>query len=152
MVNRVILTCTASVLFGLMICLAPIKNSSEVATEPVMSVYETTTEAREEKAEYYESLGTFELTAYCSCSKCSGPWGRNTSTGKTAKAGRTIAVDPRVIPYGSTILIDDHAYIAEDCGGAIKGNSIDIFFDSHGDALEFGRQYEEVFIKRGELK
>jgi 3D (Asp-Asp-Asp) domain-containing protein len=140
------------VALGLIICLAPIKNPPEVVTEPIMSVYETVEETTTEETEYYECLGTFKLTAYCPCSECSGSWGRNTSTGATATARRTIAVDPKIIPYGSTILIDDHAYIAEDCGGAIKRNSIDIYFDSHADALEFGKQYTEVFIKRGDIQ
>lgn len=155
MVIRVILACMAAVLFGLIFCLAPIKNPPEVVTEPVTSVYETTTEATTEttteKAEYYESLGVFKLTAYCPCYECSEGWGRNTSTGAIAKAGRTIAVDPKIIPYGSTILIDDHAYIAEDCGGAVKGNVIDIFFDTHEETEGFG-QYMEVFIKRGDIQ
>ena len=48
-----------------------------------------------------------------------------------AKAGRTVAVDPRVIPLGIRLLIDGQEYIAEDVGGAVKNNHIDIFFDSH---------------------
>lgn len=93
------------------------------------------------------SLGEYKLTAYCPCSKCCGQWANGiTSTGVTAKAGRTIAVDPKVIPYGSKVLINGHIYIAEDCGGAIKGNRIDIYFNTHQEALNFGVQYAEVFI------
>lgn len=70
----------------------------------------------------------------------------------TATEGRTVAVDPRVIPYGSTVTLyyEDgtvHTYTAEDCGGAIKGNRIDVFFDSHEDARAFGVQSAMVYVE-----
>lgn len=96
-----------------------------------------------------ESLGTFKLTAYCPCSKCCGEWADGiTYTGTTATADRTVAVDPSVIPLGSTLYINGQAYIAEDIGGAIKKNRIDVFFDTHEDALEFGVLYANVSIQR----
>ena len=95
----------------------------------------------------YENLGEYILTAYCGCSKCSGGWGSKTSTGTTCKAGRTIAVDPKVIPYGTKVIINKHEYTAEDCGGGIKGKHIDIYFDSHSEALQFGRQKAVVYKK-----
>ncbi|MCC8047075.1 MAG: 3D domain-containing protein [Clostridiales bacterium] len=58
-----------------------------------------------------------------------------------------MGVDPEVIPYGTTVIIDGHEYIAEDTGSALEGNTIDIFFDTHEEALEYGRQTAEVFIK-----
>ena len=97
----------------------------------------------------FESIGTFKLTAYCPCEKCCGKTDGITATGANATAGRTIAVDPLVIPYGTVVLIDGQEYIAEDCGGAIKKNRIDIFFDTHSDALKFGVKESEVFIYGG---
>lgn len=94
-----------------------------------------------------KSLGTFKLTAYCACSRCCGKCDGITATGTKATAGRTIAVDPSKIPYGTEVIIYGHTYIAEDCGGAINGNKIDIFFNSHAEALKFGIQYAEVFVK-----
>ena len=94
-----------------------------------------------------KSLGTFKLTAYCACSRCCGKCDGITATGTKATAGRTIAVDPSKIPYGTEVIINGHTYIAEDCGGAIKGNKVDIYFDSHTEALKFGIQYAEVFVK-----
>lgn len=94
-------------------------------------------------------LGEFKLTAYCPCAKCCGKWADGiTSTGTTAVAGRTIAVDPKVIPYGTEVIIGGTTYIAEDCGGAIKGNRIDVYFDSHSEALKFGVQYADIYIIR----
>ncbi len=95
-----------------------------------------------------QSMGTFTATAYCPCSKCCGKWANGiTSTGVTAQSGRTIAVDPKVIPYGTEVVINGHTYVAEDCGGAIKGKKIDIYFDTHAEALEFGRKSVELFKK-----
>ena len=100
-----------------------------------------------------EPMGEFKLTAYCPCSRCCGKWANGiTSTGTTAAEGRTIAVDPRVIPYGSTVTIyfsdgTSHTYTAEDCGGAIKENRIDVFFDNHQTALQFGVQRAYVYME-----
>ena len=100
------------------------------------------------------SLGTFTVTAYCACERCCGkspsdPLYGITATGTTATEGRTIAVDPDVIAYGTVIYIDEQAYVAEDCGGGIRGNQIDLFFDSHEAAREWGVQEREVFIYAG---
>ena len=72
-----------------------------------------------------------------------------TSTGTTPKWG-TIAVDPSVIPYGTRVYIPkfDMVFTAEDCGGAIKGNKIDIFMNSESDCVNFGRQNIEIQILR----
>jgi 3D (Asp-Asp-Asp) domain-containing protein len=94
-----------------------------------------------------QSLGTFRLTAYCSCPECCGQWADGiTYTGTEATPDRTVAVDPTVIPLGSTVLIDGQEYVAEDVGGAIKGARIDIYFPTHQAALQFGVQYAEVDV------
>jgi 3D (Asp-Asp-Asp) domain-containing protein len=81
----------------------------------------------------------FTITAYCGCEKCCGKTDRITTTGTCAVEGVTIAVDPTVIPYGSLVDIEGiGTFVAEDCGGAIKGNKIDIYFERHEDALRFG--------------
>lgn len=96
----------------------------------------------------YEYLGEYTLTAYCGCSKCSGGWGSKTATGTKCKAEHTVAIDPKIIPYGTKLKINDKIYVAEDCGGGIKGKHIDIYFDSHTDALRFGRQKAKVYLKK----
>ena len=63
------------------------------------------------------------------------------------KVGRTIAVDPDVIPLGSVVLIDGKEYIAEDTGGAIKGNIIDMFVGTEAESEIFGVSYAEVKMK-----
>lgn len=108
-----------------------------------------------------ESLGEFKITAYCSCEKCCGKWASNRpkdengkdivygSTGEVLIVGTSVAVDPSVIPYGSQVEINGHTYTAQDTGSAIKGNRIDVYFDGHQDALNFGVQYAEVFLIGG---
>lgn len=102
---------------------------------------------KEEISTPKKNAGTFELTAYCGCVNCCGKSDGITATGTRATQGRTIAVDPKVIPYGSQVVINGHTYIAEDCGGSIKSNKIDIYFENHQDALNFGRQSANVEIK-----
>lgn len=92
------------------------------------------------------SLGTFKVTAFCHCEKCCpGTADGITFTETNVKEGRTIAADPNVIPFGSTIIVDGHEYIVEDTGGW-TGNQLDIYMESHQEALEYGVQYHEVFI------
>lgn len=109
-----------------------------------------------EVAPQYVDLGEFKLTAYCSCEKCCGKWAENRpvdddgkeivygSIGERLVQGVSVAVDPTVIPYGSTIEINGQEYKAHDCGGSIKGERIDVYFDSHEEALVFGVQYADV--------
>ena len=70
-----------------------------------------------------------------------------TSTGTVPKWG-TIAVDPRVIPYGSKVYIPqfNKTFIAEDCGGAIKGNIIDIYMGSESECYKWGRRTIDIYI------
>lgn len=125
-------------------------------TEPKVQ-NETITEQPE-----YINLGEFRLTAYCGCKKCCGKWGENrpvdengklivkTANGTVAIEGITVAADIDLLPYGTRIWIDGHEYTVQDCGSAINGNQIDVYFESHQEALEFGVQYKEIYIeKRG---
>lgn len=119
----------------------------EIVAQPTTEE-ETKEQTTEELTAELVNLGVFKLTAYCPCKKCSGQWGTQTSTGATATQGRTIAVDPNIIPYGTAVVINGQEYIAEDCGGAVDGKHIDIFFNSHKEALKFGVQYAEVYESR----
>lgn len=95
------------------------------------------------------NLGTFSSTAYCSCTKCCGPNAKGiTASGTKVKAGRTIAVDPKIIPLGSKVLVNGKQYIAEDTGSAIKGKIVDIYFDNHNTALDWGRKNVDVQVIR----
>lgn len=97
----------------------------------------------------------FKATAYCSCVKCcdkdpSDEWYGITASGKKAKWG-TVAVDREIIKLGSKLIIDsfpETIFRAEDVGGAIKGNHIDVWFPSHQEAIQFGVQNIVVQVVR----
>ena len=94
-----------------------------------------------EELQKWKALGQFTITYYWPGEDI---YGSLTSTGAIAKEGKTIAVDPSIIPYGSTVLIDGKEYLAQDCGGAIKGNKIDIF----SEYPKQERYQVEIYIKR----
>ena len=85
-------------------------------------------------------------TAYCACPACCAPYADGiTAMGTVATEGRTIAGPPEW-PLGSVVVMDGKRYIVEDRGGAIQGDRIDVYFDSHQDALQFGRRRVEVEV------
>lgn len=133
----------------------PIQTSNEPITEiqepTILSEPEPTITEPQKEVIY---LGEFKLTAYCSCEKCCGSWAFDRpdgvvygASGNELKSGYSIAVDPSVIPYGTEVIIDGVTCRADDCGGAIKGNRIDVYFNDHKEALEFGVQYANVFME-----
>lgn len=71
-----------------------------------------------------------------------------TKTGTRVCAGRTIAVDPSIIPLGSRVIINGHTYTAEDVGGKIKGHHIDIYMNTIGECMRFGtRRADAVWLE-----
>lgn len=103
-----------------------------------------------EPQEEYISLGEFKLTAYCPCTECSGKWGNKTASGEYAKSKWTVAADTDILPFGTRIYIDGTEYEVQDRGSAVKGKTIDIYFDKHSETTDFGVQYAEVTIKAKE--
>lgn len=79
--------------------------------------------------------------------------GGNTYTSSGRKAVRnpngysTVAVDPRVIPLGTNLYVEGYGYaIAADEGSAVKGNYIDVFFNTEREACDWGVKYVNVHI------
>ena len=95
---------------------------------------------------YGACLGNFKITYYCACEKCCNKADGITATGSRVAEGRTIAVDPSVIPYGTKVIIGGHIFTAEDCGGAIKQNHIDIYVNSHEEAQALGVANASVYL------
>lgn len=87
----------------------------------------------------------FKVTAYCSCAKCCGKTTGITASGTKATAGRTIATSGQ-FAFGTKLIINGKEYTVEDRGGAIKGNKIDIYMDSHAEALAWGVKYLPVQV------
>jgi len=92
---------------------------------------------------------TFIATAYCPCALCCGKEDGITASGVKAREGITIAADWDVMPEGTIVEIEGIGYrIVQDTGSAIKGHRIDIYFEEHEEALEFGLQEVRVRILR----
>lgn len=144
--------------------------SSEVVVESVEAysqdygeaVYEEASEEFYEESyeesveeEYYEEpeeenssdsgqgtyLGNFTLTAYCNCAQCCGTAGNLTASGTVPTAGNTVAMAG--VPFGTQLSINGNIYTVEDLGTPY--GHVDIFFDNHADALNFGLQYADVY-------
>lgn len=92
------------------------------------------------------SSGTiYKITAYCPCSKCCGKATGRTASGTKATPGRTVAASSKYA-FGTKLNIGGHIYTVEDRGGAITGNKIDIFVNSHSEALQWGVRYLPVSV------
>jgi 3D (Asp-Asp-Asp) domain-containing protein len=118
-----------------------VETTTEVTTEETTTEIKLTTVKFEDIPEY-EELGTYKLTAYCSCSRCCGKSDGITASGTKVQAGRTVATS-RSIPFGTELLINGETYIVEDRG--VGSGVIDIYFDSHSEALDFGVKYAKVY-------
>lgn len=99
-----------------------------------------------EESPYY--LGEFQVTGYCSCTICCGEKEERLTKSETVpRASHTVAADPSVIPLGTRIVIDDVVYTMEDTGKAVEGMRLDIFFDSHEEAVRYGRKEKYVYLE-----
>jgi 3D (Asp-Asp-Asp) domain-containing protein len=118
-----------------------VKPEARASPPTITAIIETPTPTEPETTQPPEliGLGEFTLTAYCPCVKCCGIWSaehpsrtgtgyiQKTASGAIPRASRTIAVDPDVISYGTTVIINEREYVAEDRGGGVNGKHIDIF-------------------------
>lgn len=95
------------------------------------------------------------VTAYCPCEKCCGKFSEFglTSRGRDARTTRGVAVDPKLIKYGSNVEIPGYGrFVADDTGGAMRQSGkkgivhIDLRFHNHNEARQFGRKNLEVTI------
>ena len=87
----------------------------------------------------------FKVTAYCSCAKCCGKVTGRTASGSHAVAGKTVAASGQ-FAFGTKLNINGQEYTVEDRGGAIQGNRIDIYMNSHAEAVAWGVKYLPVQV------
>ena len=107
-------------------------------------------QARAEQTAAYEAIGAYQyigectITAYCPCGECCGRWADGlTATGLPAGPG-VVAVDPEVIPLGSTVIIDGQRYLAADTG--VMGKHVDVCLLDHEATVEAGVRKAEVWV------
>ena len=135
----------------------------KVTKEPIDRIIERGTKVEEKKTcrgdiLRYKKCIKMEATAYSACYEDTGkrpgdPDFGITASGMVAQRG-VVAIDPRVIPFGTRLYIEsldnetkDYGYaIAGDTGGAIKGNRIDLFFNTRDEVNNFGRRDVKVYI------
>ena len=110
-------------------------------------------EARQAQAEAYEAIGAYQyigectVTYYCweAYAHVCGDGDGLTATGLPVTPG-VVAVDPEVIPLGSTVIIDGQAYLAADTGGAVRGSHVDIAVATHQEAEDLGVTTADVWV------
>ena len=130
--------------------------SEKVITEPVDKIVQVQKKATSRGATTRTSITTtapttstggttYKVTAYCPCSKCCGKTSGMTASGTKATAGRTVAASSK-FAFGTKLNIGGHIYTVEDRGGAVNGNKIDIFVNTHAEALQWGVRYLTVSV------
>ena len=126
--------------------------SSEVIKEPVDKIVQVQSKSVITSRSSYTRTsgvsgqsGIYKVTAYCACMQCCGKTNGITASGTQAIANRTIAA-PSTFAFGTKVVINGITYTVEDRGGAIQGNRIDIYMDTHAEALQWGVRYVQVDV------
>lgn len=124
--------------------------SSKVIKEPVNKIVQIQTKVTSRsgsrgKTVTTASSGIYKVTAYCPCAKCCGKTNGITASGRKATANHTVAA-PSTFAFGTQIVMNGKTYTVEDRGGAIQGNRIDLFVNTHAEALAWGVRYMNVEV------
>lgn len=98
-------------------------------------------------------IGSYFITAYCTCSKCCWPSTGMTASGTTCHyednpwVPTTCAIDRSIHHFGDTFYLksEGRMYVAEDTGSAVKGKHIDIYFPDHSYVQRYGSHWETVY-------
>jgi 3D (Asp-Asp-Asp) domain-containing protein/uncharacterized membrane protein required for colicin V production len=116
--------------------------AQKAAEEAARAEEEAARAAEEEESSSGKTyLGTFKITAYCHCAKCNGRAGQPTASGAWPYSGHTVAMGG--VPFGTKLLINGTVYTVEDRGTPY--GHVDIFMDSHEEALDWGLHYLDVY-------
>lgn len=148
-------TQVSKVLINEEIITKPVDTIKYVGTKirKIPTIAGTLTEKPKNLGRYIDMTATAYDLSFESCGKRPGDRGYGiTASGMKARVG-VVAVDRRVIPLGTRLYIEavDGSWvygeaIAGDTGGAIKGNRIDLFFNTKAECMKFGRKAARVYI------
>jgi len=127
-----------------------IELSSKVIKEPVDKIVQIQTKVTSRYSSRGSGVttatsGKYKVTAYCACIKCCGKTNGITASGTMATANRTVAA-PSSFAFGTKIVMNGQTYVVEDRGGAIQGNRIDLYMNTHSEALAWGVRYLDVEV------
>lgn len=125
-----------------------IELSSKVVKEPVNKIVQiqtVTARSASRGGVTTASSGRYKVTAYCSCARCCGKTNGITASGTRATANHTVAA-PSTFAFGTQMVINGRTYVVEDRGGAIQGNRIDVYMNSHAEAIAWGVRYLDVEV------
>lgn len=132
--------------------------SETILSEPINEVIEIGTKEQSsntistEKGTFVvEKEFTMKSSAYTSSVECTGKTPADSGYGVTASGMKAqygvVAVDPNVIPLGTKLYIEGYGYaVAGDTGGAIKGNKIDLYFNTYSEAINYGVRQVKVYV------
>ena len=131
----------------IMVMVAVPAEAKQKTSEPKIIGYEYKTIKTKVRVAKKKYLGKFWITHYCPCSKCCGVGGgKITASGTRPTVGRTVGVNPNLIKYGTQLQIGkQRGYVAEDTGGGIGWNHLDVFCANHQEALNAGVGWEKVY-------
>lgn len=127
--------------------------SDRITKEPVSEIivqgsYPVIPVAADGSIMSYSSVSTCRATAYWAVN---GVGTTYTASGRRAvrnpEGYSTISVDPSVYPYGTRLFVEGYGFaVAADCGTAIKGSKIDVYFDTYSEACRWGAKYVKVYV------
>ena len=118
-------------------------SDTPLISEPIQQAEPIETESVETTSYFCYSLGAYRITHYCGCANCNGSWaGSPTASGTYPVAGRTVAMAD--LPFGTKVEINGQIYTVEDRG--VSSGCVDIYVDSHSEALNSGMYYADVRV------
>lgn len=97
---------------------------------------------------YGQKLENFQITYYCPCEICCDKASKVTASGTSVAEGKTIATDPKVIPYGTKVIIGGHVFTAEDTGRKVQGNQISIYVNNHAEVSASDTENTDVYLAK----
>ena len=132
-----------------------VKNFTEEVQEAEASDADLIVETEESEKTEQTLLGTYRITAYCSCEKCCGEWAKNRIDG-IVKGAAGVELTPGIsvacsLPFGTKLYIEGYGEvvvqdrIAEWVNEKYDDKVIDVYFNNHSEALEFGVKNLSVY-------
>jgi 3D (Asp-Asp-Asp) domain-containing protein len=133
-----------SILTVIFFMIMGVVKTTDIAVD-VIHKWASTDEAAPEVEVGRDAFTEMNVSAYCPCEKCCGEWADGFFADGSPVGGKAIAADTSIYPMGTVFDVPGYGVaVVKDRGGAIKGNKLDLYFNTHQDALNWGRQFITV--------